>query len=184
MEEMRLRPRGHLIPPAIIALALLASLGPHLLMLGHHVAGAAPPSELLLFCPLHHITSAHPGGLIEMHFSFFVVIVVLTLYKDWLVFLLAVGLVLIHHGIMGTVDPRAVSAIPVNGRTRGRGRSFHALLSPGCRRVGLHASPHRHRRTDPGRGTLDEGGGHDRARDPAFVLPEDMAGSPLRALPA
>ena len=48
------------------------------------------------------------GGLIEMHFSFFVVIVVLTLYEDWVPFLVAVAFVLIHHGIMGTIDPRAV----------------------------------------------------------------------------
>jgi hypothetical protein len=56
---MRLRPRAQLIPPTVIALALLVSVGPHLLMLGYHVAGAAPPSELLLLCPLHHLTSAH-----------------------------------------------------------------------------------------------------------------------------
>jgi len=48
------------------------------------------------------------GGLIEMHFSFFVVIVVLTVYEDWVPFLVAVAFVLIHHGVMGTIDPRAV----------------------------------------------------------------------------
>ncbi len=48
------------------------------------------------------------GGLIEMHFTFFVVIVVLTLYEDWVPFLVAVAFVLIHHGVMGTIDPRAV----------------------------------------------------------------------------
>ncbi|HEX3831716.1 MAG TPA: HD domain-containing phosphohydrolase [Solirubrobacteraceae bacterium] len=48
------------------------------------------------------------GGLIEMHFTFFVIIVVLTLYEEWLPFLLAVAFVLIHHGIMGTIDPGAV----------------------------------------------------------------------------
>ena len=48
------------------------------------------------------------GGLIEMHFSFFVVVVVLTLYEDWVPFLLAVAFVLIHHGVMGMIDPRAV----------------------------------------------------------------------------
>jgi diguanylate cyclase (GGDEF)-like protein len=48
------------------------------------------------------------GGLTEMHFTFFVIIVVLTLYEDWVPFLLAVAFVLIHHGIMGEVDPRAV----------------------------------------------------------------------------
>ena len=48
------------------------------------------------------------GGLTEMHFTFFVVIVVLTLYEDWLPFLLAVAFVLIHHGVIGTLDPQAV----------------------------------------------------------------------------
>ena len=48
------------------------------------------------------------GGLTEMHFSFFVVIVVLTLYEDWVPFLVAVAFVLIHHGVMGTLDPSAV----------------------------------------------------------------------------
>ncbi len=48
------------------------------------------------------------GGLTEMHFSFFVVILVLTLYEEWAPFLLAVAFVLIHHGIMGTIDPSAV----------------------------------------------------------------------------
>jgi diguanylate cyclase (GGDEF)-like protein len=48
------------------------------------------------------------GGLLEMHFTFFVVIVILTLYEDWVPFLLAVAFVLIHHGVMGTIDPQAV----------------------------------------------------------------------------
>jgi len=48
------------------------------------------------------------GGLIEMHFSFFVAVIVLTLYEDWVPFLLAVAFVLIHHGVMGMIDPRAV----------------------------------------------------------------------------
>jgi diguanylate cyclase (GGDEF)-like protein len=48
------------------------------------------------------------GGLIEAHFYFFVIIVVLTLYEDWLPFLLAVGFVLVHHGVIGTLEPRSV----------------------------------------------------------------------------
>jgi diguanylate cyclase (GGDEF)-like protein len=48
------------------------------------------------------------GGLIESHFYFFVVIIVLTLYEDWMPFLMAVAFVLIHHGVLGTVEPRAV----------------------------------------------------------------------------
>jgi diguanylate cyclase (GGDEF)-like protein len=48
------------------------------------------------------------GGLIEMHFSFFVAVVVLTLYEDWIPFLLAVLFVLLDHGIMGMIDPKSV----------------------------------------------------------------------------
>jgi diguanylate cyclase (GGDEF)-like protein/PAS domain S-box-containing protein len=39
------------------------------------------------------------GGYIEAHFHFFVMIAVLTLYEDWIPFLLATGYVVIHHGI-------------------------------------------------------------------------------------
>jgi hypothetical protein len=64
---MRLLSRAQLIPPVVIAVAILASLGPHLLMLGYQLVGAAPPSELLLFCPLHHLTSAHPAQVWTLH---------------------------------------------------------------------------------------------------------------------
>ncbi len=64
---MRLLPRAQLIPPIVIAVAILASLGPHLLMLGYHVAGVAPPSALLLLCPLHHLTSAPPAPAWTIH---------------------------------------------------------------------------------------------------------------------
>ena len=50
------------------------------------------------------------GGLLELHFTFFVVIVILTLYEDWVPFLLAVAFVLVHHGVMGMIDPHAVFA--------------------------------------------------------------------------
>ncbi|HLJ08259.1 MAG TPA: EAL domain-containing protein [Acidimicrobiia bacterium] len=48
------------------------------------------------------------GGLTEMHFHFFVVIGIITLYQDWLPFLLALGFVILHHGVMGAIDPRSV----------------------------------------------------------------------------
>src|SRR3954452_10328453 len=47
-------------------------------------------------------------GVIEAHFHFFVVIVLLTLYEDWLPFLLATGFVALHHGVMGVIDPSSV----------------------------------------------------------------------------
>ena len=48
------------------------------------------------------------GGMIEMHFHFFVMVAVITLYQSWLPFLLAIGYVVIHHGVMGALDPSSV----------------------------------------------------------------------------
>ena len=47
-------------------------------------------------------------GLIEMHFHFFVMVAVVTLYQSWVPFLLAVGYVVVHHGVLGVVDPAGV----------------------------------------------------------------------------
>jgi diguanylate cyclase (GGDEF)-like protein/PAS domain S-box-containing protein len=47
-------------------------------------------------------------GAIEGHFLFFVMIVVLSLYEDWLPFLVAAAYVVIHHGLAGAIDPSAV----------------------------------------------------------------------------
>ena len=47
-------------------------------------------------------------GVIEAHFYFFVVIVFLALYEDWVPFLLAAAYVVVHHGLMGALDPGAV----------------------------------------------------------------------------
>jgi diguanylate cyclase (GGDEF)-like protein len=69
------------------------------------------------FCSLGLLTAAAAlvhisGGIIEMHFAFFVFIVALTLYEDWLPFLLAVAYVLLHHGIVGMIDPKSVFNSP------------------------------------------------------------------------
>src|SRR5437867_4484996 len=48
------------------------------------------------------------GGLIEMHFHFFVMVAVVTLYQSWVPFLLAIGYVVLHHGVMGVLDPSSV----------------------------------------------------------------------------
>ena len=44
------------------------------------------------------------NGAIEAHFAFFVAIIALTLYEDWVPFTIATGFVLLHHGILGTLD--------------------------------------------------------------------------------
>ena len=47
-------------------------------------------------------------GQIEGHFHFFVVVSLLILYQDWLPFLIAVGFVVLHHGVLGSVMPHTV----------------------------------------------------------------------------
>jgi diguanylate cyclase (GGDEF)-like protein len=48
------------------------------------------------------------GGVIEAHFHFFVMIGVLTLYQDWMPFLVAIGYVVLHHGVAGALAPETV----------------------------------------------------------------------------
>lgn len=48
------------------------------------------------------------GGTIEAHFHFFIMLAVISLYQEWLTFLLAIGFVAIHHGLVGVLDPDAV----------------------------------------------------------------------------
>lgn len=48
------------------------------------------------------------GGSIEAHFQYFVVLAFLTLYQMWLPFLLALGYVVVEHGLVGVLDPSAV----------------------------------------------------------------------------
>jgi two-component system, cell cycle sensor histidine kinase and response regulator CckA len=48
------------------------------------------------------------GGYIEMHFHFFVMVGLMALYQDWIPFLLAIGYVVVHHGVVGVLEPRSV----------------------------------------------------------------------------
>jgi signal transduction histidine kinase len=48
------------------------------------------------------------GGAIEAHFHFFVILGLLTLYQDWLPYLVALGYVVLHHGIVGVLAPVSV----------------------------------------------------------------------------
>src|SRR5687767_10924654 len=48
------------------------------------------------------------GGMIEMHFHYFVMVGVITLYQDWYPFLIAIGYVVLQHGFAGLADPSAV----------------------------------------------------------------------------
>ena len=48
------------------------------------------------------------GGYVEMHFHFFVVVAIMTLYQDWVPFSVAIGYVVLHHGILGVLSPMSV----------------------------------------------------------------------------
>src|SRR5437899_6311800 len=48
------------------------------------------------------------GGYIEFHFHFFVMVGLLALYQDWTTFILAIGYVVVHHGVVGVLDPQSV----------------------------------------------------------------------------
>jgi diguanylate cyclase (GGDEF)-like protein len=50
------------------------------------------------------------NGQSEGHFHFFVVVSLLILYQDWLPFLIAVGFVVLHHGVLGALAPHTVYA--------------------------------------------------------------------------
>ena len=85
----------------VAGLALLAS-APRLPM---SVRMAASTLALLTYSAiLVHQT----GGLIEAHFHYFVVVVIVSLYQSWVPFLLGVTFVILHHGMMGVLDPTTV----------------------------------------------------------------------------
>jgi signal transduction histidine kinase/PAS domain-containing protein len=46
------------------------------------------------------------GGYIELHFHYFVVLGLVSLYRDWRPFMVTVGFVVLHHGLAGTLAPR------------------------------------------------------------------------------
>jgi PAS domain S-box-containing protein len=48
------------------------------------------------------------GGTIEAHFHFFIMLAVISLYQEWRAFLMAILFVVLHHGIVGVIDPASV----------------------------------------------------------------------------
>ena len=67
-------------------------------------SGAASFGLLSASAVLVHLS----GGVIEMHFHFFVIVAVVALYQDWICFLAAIAYVLVHHGVLGALDPDSV----------------------------------------------------------------------------
>ena len=68
------------------------------------------------------------GGVIEAHFAFFVVVVLLMVYEDWTVFALAVGFVLLHHGVLGMVNASEVFHDPEQFAHPWKWAAIHAVF--------------------------------------------------------
>jgi PAS domain S-box-containing protein len=85
----------------LVSLAVMASV-----LRNHRRAAAACVSLGLITASALLVHTWN--GVIEGHFHFFVMIALLTLYEDWLPFLLAAAYVVIHHGVTGAIDPSAV----------------------------------------------------------------------------
>ena len=67
-------------------------------------AGVATFGLVLSSALLVHLS----GGYVEFHFHFFVMVIVVSLYEDWVPFLLAVLWVVLEHGVIGVMVPEAV----------------------------------------------------------------------------
>jgi diguanylate cyclase (GGDEF)-like protein len=79
------------------------------------------------------------GGVVETHFYFFVLVILLTLYEDWSVFAVTVGYVLLHHGIIGTVDPNEVFDRPAEWAAPWKWAAIHAVYVAAAGAAGIVA---------------------------------------------
>ncbi|HET9770300.1 MAG TPA: hypothetical protein VFS16_05380, partial [Acidimicrobiia bacterium] len=68
------------------------------------------------------------GGVIEMHFHFFVMVALATLYQDWVPFLAAIGYVFVHHGLIGALDATSVFNHPAAQNQPWKWAGVHALF--------------------------------------------------------
>ena len=88
-----------LAPIVVCAAAAALPTGGRLLR-GSMVAFAA------LYCSAALVNMSH--GATEAHFHFFVMVAMLAAYEEWVPYLLAIGFVLVHHGVAGVLDPESV----------------------------------------------------------------------------
>jgi diguanylate cyclase (GGDEF)-like protein/PAS domain S-box-containing protein len=68
------------------------------------------------------------GGSTEAHFHFFVMVTLLACYEEWVPYLLAILFVLVHHGLMGAIDPSSVYDHPNAVSDPWKWAGIHALF--------------------------------------------------------
>ncbi|MEY2421231.1 MAG: two-component system, NarL family, sensor histidine kinase BarA [Acidimicrobiaceae bacterium] len=89
----------------------------------------------LLTCSAELVHLSH--GLIEMHFHYFVMVGVVTLYQDWQPFLLAIGYVVLQHGVAGVVSPESVYNHPEAVAQPWKWAAIHGLFILGMSAAGI-----------------------------------------------
>jgi diguanylate cyclase (GGDEF)-like protein/PAS domain S-box-containing protein len=99
--------RGHALNHDLVGgIALLLAAVCATRIRGHRTASSAFVS--LGLCTACALAVHLADGAIEAHFTFFVTIIVVSLYEDWRPFLIAFGFVVLHHGLMGLIEPASV----------------------------------------------------------------------------
>jgi diguanylate cyclase (GGDEF)-like protein/PAS domain S-box-containing protein len=89
----------------------------------------------LLTCSAVLVHLTH--GLIETHFHFFVMVGVITLYQDWQPFLIALGYVVVQHGVAGVVAPESVYNHPAAIAAPWKWAGVHGLFILGMSTAGI-----------------------------------------------
>lgn len=145
--------------PALLALAVLAGRGvrhglldvvPVTLLAGLASRGRRGRLRERVWATLGLLTCSAvgvhlSGGLTEAHFHFFVVVAVISLYQDWVVFLLAIVFVAVHHAVLSVVVPDSVFDHPAAQEHPLRWATVHAafvLAAAGAHVVAWRTSEH------------------------------------------
>ena len=68
------------------------------------------------------------SGVTESHFIFFVMIGVVSLYQDWVPYGIALVMVTLHHGVVGTLYPHVVFGHDAASTTPGCGPAIHGAF--------------------------------------------------------
>jgi diguanylate cyclase (GGDEF)-like protein len=72
------------------------------------------------------------GGVSEAHFMFFVMLGVVALYQEWTPYLVSIAVVLVHHGVLGTLHPSAVFNTPAAEASPWKWALIHAGFVSGA----------------------------------------------------
>jgi serine phosphatase RsbU (regulator of sigma subunit)/anti-sigma regulatory factor (Ser/Thr protein kinase) len=71
------------------------------------------------------------GGVIEMHFHYFVMVALVSLYQDWVPFLTAIAYVFLQHALVGYASPHSVFNHPAAWNHPWKWAAIHALFITG-----------------------------------------------------